>query len=202
MKKILTLFLVVFGAVQMSRSQDVFFRFDGKTLENSSWVEIGAQPDSFFPDVKNCMTNNHSDPSSGLFLVAPPNSSVSATLEILSNTLSPLMVQWCMGGLCQVMAEDQSLEKSFTVEDDGCMAVEFDANGVGNEGQLEAKLTAMVGSNSISVNIRFVGSTTTCLERIDDGKTADSKCYNLHGRPCPPNHRGVTIQKGKKYVNR
>lgn len=202
MKKILILFLVVFGTARMSLSQDSFFRFDGKNLENDSWVEIGAQPDSFFPDVNNCMTNNHSDPSSGLFLVAPPNSSVSATLEILSNTLSPLMVQWCMGGLCQVMAEDLSLEKSFTVGDDGCMAVEFDANGVGDEGQLEAKLTAMVGSNSISVNIRFVGSAATSLQRVCDEKAADSRCYSLHGRPCQPAHRGVTIQNGKKYISR
>ena len=202
MKKILTLFLVVWGAAQMSTSQDAFFKYEGKTLENDCWVEIGAQPDSFFPDVKNCMTSNPSDPSNGLYLVAPPNSLVSATLQILSNTLNPIIVQWCMGGLCQVVTEDKIVEKEFTVGDDGCVAVEFDANDVGNEGQLEAKLTVMAGSSTISVNIRFAGSTATCLERIEDGKAGDGSCYDLHGHPCSPDHRGITLQKGKKYVNR
>lgn len=202
MKKILMLFLVVLGAAQIGMSQDVFFKYEEKTLENDCWVEIGAQPDSFFSDVKNCMTNNPSDPSNGLFLVAPPNSSVSATLEILSNTLNPLIVEWCMGELCQVVSEDKILEKSFTMGEDGCLAVEFDANGVGNVGQLEAKLTAMVGSGSISVNIRFIGSTATFLDRIDNETAADSRCYDLHGRPSLPDSRGVTIQKGKKCINR
>lgn len=202
MKKILTLFLVVLGAAQIGLSQDAFFKYEGMTLENDCWVEIGAQPDSFFPDVKNCMTNNPSDPSNGLFLVALPNSSASATLEILSNTLNPLIVQWCMGELCQVVSEDKILEKSFTVGEDGCLAVEFDANGVGNEGQLEAKLTAMVGSSSISVNIRFIGSTATCIESVDNEKTANERFHDLYGRPCLPDHSGIIIQKGKKYVNK
>lgn len=72
MKQYFTLLFLVFGSIRLSMAQDAFFRYEGKTLENDSWLEIGAQPDSFFPEVKNCMTNNPSDPSNGLFFVAPP----------------------------------------------------------------------------------------------------------------------------------
>lgn len=202
MKQVFTLFLLVLGSAQMCMAQDVYFMYEGKTLENDGWVEIGAQPDSFFPEVKNCMTNNPSDPSNGMFLVAPSNSSVSATLEIVSNTLNPAMVQWCMGGVCEVVTDDKTVEKSFTVGDDSRVAVEFDANGVGDDGQLEAKLTIMVGQQRLSVNIRFVGSTATRMECVVGGKVTDCKRYDLLGRPSLSGHYGITIQNGKKYIKK
>ena len=202
MKQVFTLFLLVLGSAQMCMAQDVYFMYEGKTLENDGWVEIGAQPDSFFPEEKNCMTNNPSDPSNGMFLVASPGSSVSATLEVVSNTLNPAMVQWCMGGVCEVVTDDKTVEKSFSVGDDGRVAVEFDANGVVDEGQLEAKITVMVGQQSVSVNIRFVGSTATRMERVVGGKTVDVNSYDLLGRLSLSGHRGVIIQNGKKYIKR
>jgi hypothetical protein len=202
MKQYFTLLFLVFGSIRLSMAQDAFFRYEGKTLENDSWLEIGAQPDSFFPEVKNCMTNNPSDPSNGLFFVAPSSSPVSATMEILSNTLNPATVQWCMGGLCQMVMEGKPAEKTFTIGDDGRVAVEFDANGVGTGGQLEAKLIVMVGLQSFSLNIRFVGSHATSMECVVGSRNADSRSYDLLGRLCQPGYRGVTIRNGKKYINR
>lgn len=184
----------------ITTASDACFKYEGEKLENDGWVEIGSQPDSFFPDEKNCMTNDPSDPSNGLFLVASPGSSVSATLEIVSNTLNPSRIQWCMGGVCELMNDKSTLTKSFTVGEDGSTPVEFDASNIGEDGKLEAKLTATIGGKDVTVNIRFL-STSTNIGNVPVREKGDAKCYDLNGRPYRTGNHGVYIINGKKHIN-
>ena len=101
-----------------------------------------------------------------------------------------------------MVMEGTPTEKTFTIGDDGRVAVEFDANGVGTEGQLEARLIVMVGLQSFSLNIRFVGSPATSMECVVGRRNADSRSYDLLGHLCQPGYRGVTIRNGRKYINR
>ena len=79
-----------------------------------------------------------------------------AKMEILSNTLNPGIVQWCMGSTCVSLNGKTSFEKSFITDDNGIAQVQFDANNIKSAGSLEARLTITIGSYVQIVNIKFV----------------------------------------------
>ena len=189
--------------VGVSQAQDSYFRFHDSRVDDQGLVTIFAEPDSFFPDEKNCMTNPPSGPKQGLVLVVDENGSKSgtATLEILSNTLNATMIQWCMGGTCELMNSATKLTKSFTAGEGGIVQVDFDANNVTGEGVLEARLTATVDGKTITVNIIFQPNNTTGLSGVIKDDKDDEKCYDLKGSPYRQGSRGIYILHGKKYVN-
>ena len=160
MKRTFTFVLVLLGATLVSVAQSFEFRYRGASLADGAVVNIYAEPDSFFPDQMGCMTNPPSAPENGLVVKTLDDSTLSgnAKLEIISNTLEPQIIQWCMGGECLLMTNKTSQEKEFATNDQGVAKVEFDATGVADEGTLEATLTVTYGIETQTVNIRFIGA--------------------------------------------
>jgi hypothetical protein len=198
---LLSLFLVVF--ILNGFAQKLYFQYQGHKVSNWGTVTINAEPDSFSPNEKSCMTNPPSNPKNGLVFVAEGKSGVSgsATMEIQSNTLSPTMIQWCMGGVCQLMTGTTKLTKSFTTGADGTTQVDFDATNVAAEGSLEASLSVTVDGESVMVTIKFVSGNITGISHSIDAHEKAEKCYDLNGFQSVPGSRGIYIRQGKKYLN-
>lgn len=178
------------------------FQYGGKDLEDNATVVINAEEDSFGFGEMNCETNSSSNPKNGLVLVTANGvQEGSAKLEILSNTLNPGMIQWCMGGECVPMTSKTSFEKTFKTDSDGIALVQFDATNIKSEGTLEAKLTATISGETRTVNIKFVYDKTNGINIIyseDDGAV----WYDMNGNRLEnaPTRKGVYIRNGKKVV--
>jgi hypothetical protein len=178
------------------------FQYGGKDLEENATVTINAEEDSFGFGEMNCETNPSSNPKNGLIFVTPNGVQEGlAKLEILSNTLNPGMIQWCMGGECVLMNSKTSFEKTFKTDSDGIALVQFDANNIKSEGTLEAKLTATIGSEARTVNIKFIYDKANGISVIyseDDGAV----WHDMNGNRLEnaPTRKGVYIRNGKKVV--
>lgn len=186
----------------LCQAQVFEFRYGGQSLEDHATVTILAEADSFFPDQKNCATNPATNPKNGLVLVVLDGSvkSGNATMEIQSNTLSPATIQWCMGGVCELMNNETTLEKTFSTGSEGTTQVDFDATNVAAEGLLEARLTVKIGDETKMVSIRFVsGSAADINSFLRD--SAKSRSYGLDGVEVKGT-RGFFIRDGKKYVRK
>lgn len=203
MKRFYLLFLILGVSIQNGFTQKLYFQYQGHKVSNWGAVTINAEPDSFSPNEKSCMTNPPSNPKNGLVFVAEGKGGVSgsATLEIQSNSLSPKMIQWCMGGVCQLMTGTTKLTKSFTVGNDGTTQVDFDATNVAAEGVLEASLSVTVDGESVMVTIKFVSGNTTGISHGIDAYEKAEKCYDLNGCQSVSGRRGIYIRQGKKYLN-
>ena len=103
-----------------------------------------------------CGTNPYDNPTNGLILklLSGSQNSGTATMTINENTLNPSRVLWCMGGNC-MMVMNPSITKPFTAENGICL-VQFDAENIQSEGHLFATLSATIGSETHTVNIKFV----------------------------------------------
>lgn len=132
------------------------FVYNGREQADGATLTIMAEEDAFGFGELNCETNPPSAPMYGL-IVKSKNTSQQGTakLEILSNTLSPKSIQWCMGGECVLMNGKTSLDKTFTTDSEGITLVQFDAANIGSEGRLEARITVSIGSDTQTVNIVF-----------------------------------------------
>ena len=197
--------LMALVVTSLCQAQVFEFRYGGQALEDQATVTIQAEADSFFPDQKNCATNPATDPKNGLVLVVLDGSvkSGNATMEILSNTLNPTTIQWCMGGVCELMNNKTSLEKTFSTGSDGVTQVEFDATNVAAEGLLEARLTAKIGEETKTVTIKFVSGTATGITpSLRD--SAEGRSYGLDGVEVKTSSgkRGFFIRDGKKYLRK
>ena len=135
-------------------NQTFHFSYHGKDLPDGGTVTIEAEEDAFGFGELNCETNPPSAPREGL-VVKTKNASQTGTarLEILSNTLAPKSIQWCMGGECVLMNNKTTLDKTFTTDAEGIVLVQFDATNIGSEGKLEARLTISVGNETQTLNI-------------------------------------------------
>ena len=157
--------IVMFGLATVSHAQTFEFRYGGKPLPDGATVTIQAEPDEFFPEELNCNTNPSGDPTNGLILSSVSGSQLegSATLEIVSNTLNPARIQWCMGGQCVIMAEP-TLTKTFETSN-GITQVQFEAANV-QEGRLEAVLRATVSGEQHTVNIVMTNGSTPTIQQV------------------------------------
>ena len=155
----------MFGLATVSQAQTFEFRYGGKPLPDGATVTIQAEPDEFFPEELNCNTNPSGDPTNGLILSSVSGSDLkgSATIEIVSNTLSPKHIQWCMGGQCVPMTES-TLTKSFETSN-GITQVQFEAANV-KEGRLEAVLRATVSGEQHTVNIVMTNGQTATTQQL------------------------------------
>lgn len=180
----------------------VEFRYNGKSVDDNSTVTINAEEDGFGFGEMNCETNPSSNPKNGLVFVTPDGvQDGTAKIEILSNTLNPGMIQWCMGGDCVPLNNRTSFEKSFKTGSDGMVLVQFDANNIRSEGTLEAKLAATISNETRTVNIKFVYDKTNGINAIysDDDNAV---WYDLKGNrlESTPTRKAVYIRNGKKVV--
>ena len=179
------------------------FRFENKILDNNEAVEITAEEDNWGFGEMNCETNPSSNPKNGLILASKDGKKLSgtATINIVSNTLNPQMVQWCMGGECVPMNGKSTLTKDFTTDNEGICLVMFDATNIKSEGALEARLTATVDNETRAVFIKFVYDKANGISVIytDDN---NAEWYDMTGTRLEnaPTRKGVYIRNGKKVI--
>ena len=157
MIKNLLYFVVMFlMSSPIVEAQTFEFRYHGESLADGATVTIQAEEDEWGFGEMNCFTNPSSDPSNGLILkiLSGSQNSGDATLKIEENSLFPERILWCMGGNC-MMVMNPSITKPFTANNGICL-VQFDAENIQSEGHLLATLTATIGSETHTVNIKFV----------------------------------------------
>ena len=157
MIKNLLYFVVMFlMSIPFVEAQTFEFRYHGESLADGATVTIQAEEDEWGFGEMNCYTNPSSDPSNGLILkiLSGSQNSGNATIKIVENSLYPSRILWCMGGNC-MMVMNPSITKPFTAENGICL-VQFDAENIQSEGHLLATLTATIGSETHTVNIKFV----------------------------------------------
>lgn len=179
------------------------FQYMSKDLEDDATIIINAEEDSWGFGEMNCETNPSTDPKNGLILASKDGKKLSgtATINILSNTLNPQIVQWCMGGECVPMNGKSTLTKDFTTDNEGICLVMFDATNIKSEGALEARLTATVDSETRTVYIKFIYDNTNGINIIyTDEKNAE--WYDMNGTRLEnaPTRKGVYIKNGKKVI--
>lgn len=170
MRKITTL-IVALVAVLSLQAQGFVFQFQGEDLTDGETVVITAQED-LFGDLS-CETS-----SLVLTLLRGTTATVTATLEVTSNSLNATALQWCMGGNCQTF--ETSLTKRFAMG--FSEQVQFDAIGIQSEGYLKATLRATIGIESHQVNILFVNGDMDGIKPLSQRRDGARAVYDLHGR--------------------
>lgn len=188
---------------EVETDQSAFeFRYEGKAIDDNSTVVINAKEDDWGFGELNCETNPSAAPKNGLIVATNSGGqSGTAKLEILSNTLNPGLIQWCMGGECVPMNNKTSFEKTFTTDKDGIAQVQFDANNIKKNGSLEAKLAVTIDGKTRTVNIEFVCDNANGITIIySDDENAVWHDMNGTRLENAPNRKGVYIKNGKKVI--
>jgi len=158
MFKNLLYFVVMFlMSIPIVEAQTFEFRYHGESLADGETVTIQAEEDEWGFGEMWCYTNPSDNPNNGLVLdlLSGNQANGTATLTIDENTLNATNITWCMGGTCMPFGNKTSLTKDFTVTNGNCL-VQFDAENIQSEGHLLATLTATIGSETHTVNIKFV----------------------------------------------
>ena len=154
MKKLLSIATLLLVSMPALLAQSFEFRYHGESLADGSTVTIAAE-ENVFGELA-CETNPSSDPNNGLILKLLSGNTIegSATMAISNNTLNPENLLWCMGGSCMDVSNNTLIVKSFDFKD-GICRVQFDAVEIQSEGYLFATLSATVGTETHTVNIKF-----------------------------------------------
>lgn len=158
MIKNLLYFVVMFlMSIPIVEAQTFEFRYHGESLADGETVTIQAEEDEWGFGEMWCYTNPSDNPNNGLVLdlLSGNQANGTATLTIDENTLNATNITWCMGGTCMPFGNKTSLTKDFTVTNGNCL-VQFEAENIQSEGHLLATLTATIGSETHTVNIKFV----------------------------------------------
>lgn len=155
-KNLLYLVVMFLMSIPIVEAQTFEFRYHGESLADGETVTIQAEEDEWGFGEMNCYTNPSSDPINGLILkiLSGSQNSGDATINIKENSLFPARILWCMGGNCMPVM-NPSITKPFTAQNGICQ-VQFDAENIQSEGHLLATLTATIGSETHTVNIKFV----------------------------------------------
>ena len=132
------------------------FCFHGESLAEGATVTIAAEEDEWGFGEMCCYTNPNSDPENGLILKLLTGNTAqgSATITINENNSNPERILWSMGGNCMIFGSNTSITKEFTTGNGICL-VQFDAENIQSEGHLLATLTATIGGETHTVNIKF-----------------------------------------------
>ena len=206
MKKCLLVIITLFFQVGISvKAQSFEFQYQGQSLEDGAIVTIAAEADAF--GELSCETNSTDNPTNGLMLklLSGSTANMKATLQITHNTLSPQILQWCMGGECWPVNDKDVFTKQFSVNDN--VQVQFDATNIQSKGYLLATLKASVGLETHQVVIQFTNGESADIRHLSISSRQASSVYNLKGHrvegPLPSGIYIVTdgIQK-RKIINK
>ena len=192
---LLTAFLLASAAVS---AQGLEFKYKGESLTDGATITIAAEED-FFGEMS-CETNPSTAPQDGLVLSCPASfgGTVTATLQILSNTLNASVIQWCMGGECTLVRQEQ-LSKTF--ESKVSILVLFDATNIMGEGTLMAKLSVQFNGIARTVYIQFVNGDADGINSIKNEKIKDkSGVYDLSGRKINVQCSMFNVQSNKLHI--
>ena len=197
MNKILLLTVFLLAPV-FAGAQGLEFKYQGQALEDGATVIIAAEEDVF--GEMSCETNPSDAPQNGLLLKCPPllGSTVTAELQILSNTLNASTIQWCMGGECTLVGSKTQLEKAFSPGP--TVQVLLDATNIIGEGTLSAKLTVTLNEQTKTVYIQFVSGDATSIRTIQPLIRNSDACYDMSGRRIVKPAKGINIVNGKKVL--
>ena len=192
---LLTAFLLASAAVS---EQGLEFKYKGESLTDGATITIAAEED-FFGEMS-CETNPSTAPQDGLVLSCPASfgGTVIATLQILSNTLNASVIQWCMGGECTLVRQEQ-LSKTF--DSKASILVLFDATNIMGEGTLMAKLSVQLNGIARTVYIQFVNGDADGINSIKNEKIKDkSGVYDLSGRKINVQCSMFNVQSNKLHI--
>ena len=199
MNKILLLTAFLLAPVMVG-AQGLEFKYQGEALEDGATVTIVAEED-FFGEMS-CETNPSDAPQNGLLLKCPPllGSTVTAELQIFSNTLNASSIQWCMGGECSLVGNKTQLEKSFSPGP--TVQVLLVATNIIGEGSLSAKLSVTLNEQTKTVYIQFVSGGATAINNIELlPSNIEYPAYDLSGRRINSQlKKGVYVINGKKVL--
>ena len=100
-KKLLAIAIVFSLSAAAMMAQTFEFRYHGQSLAEGATVTIAAEEDEYGFGEMWCETNPSSNPSNGLILqlLSGTTATGNATMTITENTLNPVQITWCMGGL-------------------------------------------------------------------------------------------------------
>ena len=100
-KKLLAIAIVFSLSAAAMMAQTFEFRYHGQSLAEGATVTIAAEEDEYGFGEMWCETNPISNPSNGLILqlLSGTTATGNATMTITENTLNPVQITWCMGGL-------------------------------------------------------------------------------------------------------
>ena len=180
MKKCLLVIITLFFLVGISvKAQSFEFQYQGQSLEDGAIVTIAAEADAF--GELSCETNPTDNPTNGLMLklLSGSTANMKATLQITHNTLSPQILQWCMGGECWPVNDKDVFTKQFSVNDN--VQVQFDATNIQSKGYLLATLKASVGLETHQVVIQFTNGESADIRHQSISSRPVSSVYNLKG---------------------
>ncbi|MCR5157568.1 MAG: hypothetical protein K6D37_00415 [Prevotella sp.] len=155
-RRLYTLLTTLFATLTVAFAQNFEFQYQGKSLDDRATVAISAGKNIFGETA--CETNPSSDPQNGLVLklLNATTAEVSASMQILSNTLDGATLQWCMGGNCILVSTGSTENKSFTAST--TETVQFDAANIQSNGSLEALLSVTISGVTKRVNIIFTNN--------------------------------------------
>lgn len=161
------------------KAQTFEFQYQGQSLKDGATVTIAAEANAF--GELSCETNPSANPNNGLVLklLSGSTANVNASLQVTHNTLSPQMLQWCMGGECTPFANTDALKKQFTVND--VVQVQFDASNIQSKGYLLATLKASVSLETHRVNIQFTNGETANVSEFTENGRQTPRIYDLKG---------------------
>lgn len=180
MKKYLLMMtvLLTLGGASV-KAQTFGFQYQGQSLDDDATVTIAAEKNAF--GELSCETNPSANPKNGLMLRIPEGTTanVKATLQITHNTLSPITLQWCMGGECVPVNDQNVFSKQFSTNEDA--QVQFDAINLQSEGYLQATLKATIGLETHQVNIQFTNGETAGIRKQLSKHQQAPAIYDLNG---------------------
>lgn len=180
MRKCLLLMMAMLSLRGLSvNAQSFEFQYQGQSLKDGDVVTIAAEEDAF-GDLS-CETNSSADPNNGLVLnlLSSSTANVKATLQITHNTLSPGMLQWCMGGECWPVDDTKVFTKQFTITEN--VQVQFDASNIQSKGYLLATLKATVGLETHQVIIQFTNGESASIQEMTINNPQITAVYDLKG---------------------
>lgn len=147
--------LILLACIIAAWGQNAAFYWRGVPLADGDVVTIAAEADAVFGDIQ-CATNPAGSGADGLVLRNLRTADIpgQATLTIRSNTMATSNITWCMGSDC-VPVNTTTYSKAFSLPASGYVMLQFDATPT-QYGALDATLSVDLGSEQLSVGIRFV----------------------------------------------
>ena len=141
---------------QAIENQVFTFTDNGKSILDGETVTYSAEI-SESGIVGDCGTNVEAD-KDGLMIKAYESKLLEGTakLEILRNGISPQEFIWTMGGTSESILDKTTIEKTFKTDAKGELKIGLTAGQLQSFGQLEARLTVTIGSQTEHVNIVLV----------------------------------------------
>lgn len=193
MKKFFTSLALFCATFLTIHAQDCVFQYKNQDLADGATVTIQAKEDAIFGGLI-CDTNP-AGTSDGLYLLNKTSRelTISASINIQSNTMAASSIQWCMGSDCMPINTTSKSKDGIKLKANEKMMTKFDCEP-NKDGEMLTKLEVSTGGKTYTVNILF----TTAESHVTATKTAASTpvaFFTLDGREVSQRPRGLCLVK-------